>query len=177
MAILRRSDFADASARDAAIGRALTAARVDLVLLAGYDQRLRPTYFAAYAGRTINIHPSLLPAHGGSGMMGMAVHRSVLDAGDAETGVTIHEVIAELDAGPILAQSRVGVRPGDDPDALAARVLCEEHRLLTATLAQLGGRNPGTTRASMTRGARHRGAHPPQERPIPLDGRDSRTDW
>ena len=71
-------------------------------------------------------------------MMGLEVHRSVLDAGDIETGVTIHDVTAELDAGPILAQVRVPVSPGDDPETLAARVLAEEHRLLVATLRGLG---------------------------------------
>ena len=72
-------------------------------------------------------------------MMGMAVHRSVLSCGDAETGVTVHEVTPELDAGPILAQARVPVMPGDDADALAARVLLEEHRLLVETLRTLTG--------------------------------------
>lgn len=134
--VLRRAEFGgDASARDGAIGRALTDAGVELALLAGYDQLLRAPFFAAFAGRTINIHPSLLPAHGG--LVGAAVHRSVLAAGDAETGVTIHEVTSELDAGPILAQARVPVLPGDDPDALAARVLEEEHRLVVATLGSL----------------------------------------
>jgi len=135
--VLRRSDHADASARDAAIGAALTGADVELAVLAGWDQLLRPSYFAAFAGRTINVHPSLLPAHGGAGMMGLEVHRSVLDAGDVETGVTIHDVTAELDAGPILAQVRVPVSPSDDPDTLGARVLAEEHRLLVATLRGL----------------------------------------
>jgi len=135
--VLRRADFADADARDAAIGAALTDAGVELALLAGYDQLLRPAYFAAFDGRTINIHPSLLPAHGGAGMFGLAVHRSVLAAGDAVTGVTIHEVTAELDAGPILAQAPVPVDPDDLPETLAARVLVEEHRLLVGTLAAL----------------------------------------
>ena len=71
-------------------------------------------------------------------MMGMAVHRSVLVAGDRETGVTLHEVTPDLDAGPILAQTQVPVIPGDDADALAARVLEAEHRLLVATVRQLG---------------------------------------
>jgi phosphoribosylglycinamide formyltransferase-1 len=137
--VLRRADFADAAARDAAIGRALTDAGVELAVLAGYDQRLRASYFAAFAGRTINIHPSLLPAHGGAGMVGLAVHASVLDAGDPETGVTVHEVTPELDAGPILAQSRVPVLLGDDAESLASRVLVEEHRLLVATLTRLSG--------------------------------------
>ncbi|HSI99746.1 MAG TPA: phosphoribosylglycinamide formyltransferase [Patescibacteria group bacterium] len=136
--VLRRSDFADAAARDGAIASAFTEAGVELVVLAGYDQLLRPSYFAGFHGRTINIHPSLLPAHGGAGMMGAAVHRSVLQAGDPETGVTIHEVTPELDAGPILAQSRVPVRAGDDVETLAARVLLEEHRLLIETLRGLG---------------------------------------
>ena len=136
--VLRRADFADAARRDAAIGDALERAGVRLALLAGYDQLLRPPYFAAFTGRTINIHPSLLPAHGGAGMMGEAVHRSVLEAADAETGVTIHEVTPDLDAGPILAQARVPVHADDDVDALAARVLVEEHRLLVDTLRSLG---------------------------------------
>jgi phosphoribosylglycinamide formyltransferase 1 len=135
--VLRRSEFGDAGARDAAIGAALAAARVELALLAGYDQLLRAPYFATYAGRTVNIHPSLLPAHGGRGMVGLAVHRAVLAAGDTETGATVHEVVPELDAGPILAQARVAVEPDDTPESLAARVLVEEHRLLVATLRSL----------------------------------------
>jgi phosphoribosylglycinamide formyltransferase-1 len=137
--VLRRSDFADAAARDAAIAAALTEADVGLAVLAGYDQRLRPPYFAGFGGRTINIHPSLLPAHGGAGMMGAAVHRSVLAAGETETGATIHEVTPELDAGPVLAQARVPVGVGDDPETLAARVLVAEHRLLVQTLRALLG--------------------------------------
>jgi phosphoribosylglycinamide formyltransferase-1 len=135
--VLRRADFADAEARDSAIGRALAASGATLALLAGYDQLLRPGYFAAFGGRTINIHPSLLPAHGGAGMMGNAVHAAVLAAGDVESGASVHEVTRELDAGPVLAQARVRVLPGDDVQALAARVLAEEHRLLVATLATL----------------------------------------
>ena len=136
--ILRLTDFGgDATARDHAIGAALAAAGVELAILAGYDQVLRPPYFDAYRGRTINIHPSLLPSHGGPGMVGPAVHRSVLDAGDAETGASIHEVTPELDAGPILAQARVPVRLGDDPETLAERVLDTEHRLLVSALAEV----------------------------------------
>ncbi len=134
---LRRAAFAGAEARDRAIGDALTDAGVELAVLAGYDQLLRASYFAAFRGRTINIHPSLLPAHGGAGMVGLAVHRAVIAAGEAESGCTIHEVTAELDAGPPLAQSRVRVEAGDDAECLAARVLAEEHRLLVATLERL----------------------------------------
>jgi phosphoribosylglycinamide formyltransferase-1 len=135
--VFRRAEYADAAARDGAIGAALSDAGVELAVLAGYDQLLQPAYFAAFGGRTINVHPSLLPAHGGRGMLGLAVHRSVLAAGDAVTGVTVHEVTPDLDAGPILARSRVPVAPGDDAESLAGRVLAEEHRLLVATIRSL----------------------------------------
>ena len=137
--VMRRADYGDAAARDAAIGAALVDARVQLAVLAGWDQLLTAAYFEAFDGRTINIHPSLLPAHGGEGMVGIEVHRSVLRAGDPETGVTIHEVTSVLDAGPILARATVPVRPGDDDEALAARVLSEEHRLLVSTIRDLAG--------------------------------------
>jgi phosphoribosylglycinamide formyltransferase 1 len=142
--VLRRADFADAAARDEAIGAALTAAGVELAVLAGWDQLLRASYFEAFAGRTINVHPSLLPAHGGAGMIGIDVHRSVLRAGDPESGVTIHEVTPELDAGPVLATVAVPVLPDDDAEALAARVLFEEHRLLVSTLQELEAPGRGT---------------------------------
>lgn len=135
--VLRRADFPSAEERDAAIGSALARSDVELVLLAGYDQLLRRPYFDAYRGRTINIHPSLLPAHGGRGMIGLAVHEAVLAAGERETGATVHEVTADLDAGPILAQAAVPVLPGDDAETLATRVLVEEHQLVVATLHRL----------------------------------------
>jgi phosphoribosylglycinamide formyltransferase-1 len=136
--VLTREAFPDAGSRDGAIGLALAEAGCQMALLAGYDQLLRAPYFAAYSGETINIHPSLLPRHGGKGMVGLAVHASVLAAGDAETGVTIHRVTRDLDAGPIVAQARVVVQPQDDPKALARRVLEVEHRLLVDTLGRLG---------------------------------------
>ena len=149
--VLERRAFADARARDGAIGQAFARARCDLVLLAGYDQLLREPYFAAYHGPTINIHPSLLPRHGGAGMMGNAVHQSVLDAGDAETGVSLHWVTQELDAGPVAAQEQLPVLPGDDADSLARRVLGMEHRLLVETLARLAAEGlPDRASASMT---------------------------
>jgi len=135
--VLERRDFPNADSRDAAVGKAFDEMGCDLVLLAGYDQLLRSAYFTAYRGPTINIHPSLLPRHGGAGMMGLAVHRSVLAAGDVESGVSIHLVTPDLDAGPILAQARVPVLAGDDAEALARRVLEVEHRLLVDTLANL----------------------------------------
>lgn len=136
--VLRRSEFGgDPEARDGAMGDALTRAGVTLAVLAGYDQQLRAPYFAAFDGRTINIHPSLLPAHGGAGMTGLAVHASVLASGELETGVTIHEVTPDLDAGPILALERVSIDAADTVETLAARVLTVEHRLLVATVRSL----------------------------------------
>lgn len=136
---MERRDFASAEARDGRIGQAMSQASAELVLLAGYDQLLRRSYFDAFSGRTINVHPSLLPRHGGKGMMGLAVHASVLAAGDAETGVTIHEVIDELDAGPPLLQVRVPVLPGDTPELLAERVLAVEHGSVVDILSRLAG--------------------------------------
>jgi phosphoribosylglycinamide formyltransferase-1 len=135
--VLRRADFESADARDRAVGEALVEAGADLALLAGYDQLLHRSFFEAYAGRTINIHPSLLPRHGGRGMMGMAVHRAVLAAGDARTGATVHAVTPDLDAGPIISQEAVDVEPGETAETLAARVLEREHRLLVEVLRDL----------------------------------------
>jgi phosphoribosylglycinamide formyltransferase-1 len=160
--VLRRAAFdGDAHARDRAIGRALAEARVDLALLAGYDQLLGSGYFAAFGGRTVNIHPSLLPAHGGRGMVGEAVHASVLARGDWQTGVTIHDVTADLDSGPAIAQVTVPVLPDDDVERLAERVLAVEHRCLVETLAKLAGAGRGMPRATMT------GASAPQRSPHP----------
>ena len=135
--VLRRADFATAEQRDRAIGQALSEAGADLALLAGYDQVLHRSYFVAFRGRTINIHPSLLPRHGGRGMMGPAVHRAVLAAGDARTGATVHEVTPELDAGPVLRQASLTVLPDESAEELAGRVLEREHRLLVEVLATL----------------------------------------
>ena len=145
--VMPRSDFADADARDAAIGEALQEAGCELVLLAGYDQLLRPPYFAAFSGRTINIHPSLLPRHGGRGMMGLAVHAAVLAAGEAETGVTIHDVTPLLDSGPPIEQVRLAVISGERASQLAERVLEVEHRVLVAVLARLSASMTGASQA------------------------------
>jgi phosphoribosylglycinamide formyltransferase-1 len=137
--LLARGAFPSADARDSAIGHALTEAGCDVALLAGYDQVLRPAFFEAFSGRTINIHPSLLPRHGGRGMVGLAVHAAVLAAGEAETGVTIHDVTPDLDAGPPIRQVRLPVPPGESAHQLAERVLTLEHRVLVEVLAELSG--------------------------------------
>ena len=115
---------------------------VQWVVLAGYLSRV-PTP-PAWTGRIVNIHPALLPKHGGPGMFGLHVHRAVLDAGDVESGCTVHLVTQRYDEGPILAQARCPVEPGDTPDSLAARVFALETELYPATLASLFAQNPGS---------------------------------
>lgn len=112
----------------------LESAGVDLVVLAGYLKLVPPEVVKRYAGRIINIHPALLPAHGGPGMYGRRVHEAVLSSGANETGASVHLVDEEYDRGALLAQARVPVESGDTPDTLAARVLAAEHRLLPAVV-------------------------------------------
>ena len=97
-------------------------------------KKVGPKLLEAFKGRIFNIHPSLLPKHGGKGMFGIHVHESVLASGDSETGVTIHLVDGEYDQGRILAQKRIKVEEGDTPEVLAARVLKLEHQLYSETL-------------------------------------------
>ena len=108
--------------------------RIDLLVLAGYLRLVPAPVVAAYRGRIINTHPSLLPAFGGEGMYGERVHQAVLESGARETGVTIHLVDEVYDRGAVLAQSRVPVLRDDTAKRLAARVLELEHRLLTAAV-------------------------------------------
>lgn len=145
--VITVADFAGADARDAALGTALREAGCELVLLAGYDQLLRPSYFNAHGGRTINVHPSLLPRHGGRGMTGLAVHAAVIAAGDGETGVTIHEVTEELDGGPPITQARIPVEAGITVAELAERVLAVEHRTVVEVLARLSASMTAASRA------------------------------
>lgn len=110
---------------------------VDLVVLAGYLRLVPPAVVARFRWRMINIHPALLPAHGGPGMYGRRVHEAVLASGAAESGVTVHYVDEQYDRGPIIAQARVPVQPGDTAQTLAARVLEAEHRLLPLVVLEL----------------------------------------
>ena len=112
----------------------------DLVVLAGYLKLVPPAVVARFRWRMINIHPALLPAHGGPGMYGRRVHAAVLASGAAESGATVHYVDEQYDRGPIIAQARVPVRPGDTAETLAARVLDAEHRLLPMVVLELARR-------------------------------------
>lgn len=105
-----------------------------MIFLAGYMRRLGQMVLQAYESRVFNIHPALLPKHGGQGMFGINVHKAVLEAGEEETGVTIHYVNAEYDSGDIVAQTTVPVLTGDTPETLAARVLEREHSFLVEVI-------------------------------------------
>lgn len=109
----------------------------DLIILAGYLAKVPANILQKYTGRIINIHPSLLPKYGGAGYYGLRVHRAVLEAGDTESGCTVHIVTDEYDQGPVLAQKKVPVKPGDSPEELAERVLKEEHKLLPKVVSQI----------------------------------------
>ena len=102
--------------------------QIDLIVLAGFMRKIEAPLTAAYAGRIVNIHPSLLPKHGGPGMYGPHVHEAVLAAGDTESGLSIHYVDEQIDGGEIIFQARCEVRPDDTPDTLADRIHVLEHR-------------------------------------------------
>ena len=126
--------FPDRASFDAAIDAALRGAGTDLVCLAGFMRILTDRFVEGWAGRMLNIHPSLLPL-----FKGTHTHAQALAAGVRLHGCTVHFVVPELDAGPIVAQAAVPVRQGDDPDSLAARVIVQERRLYPAALALVAG--------------------------------------
>jgi phosphoribosylaminoimidazolecarboxamide formyltransferase/IMP cyclohydrolase len=109
---------------------------IGLVVLAGFLRRVPAGVVRPYRGRIVNVHPALLPRHGGRGMYGPRVHAAVLAAGDAESGATVHFVDERYDEGPVIARARVPVLAGDSPETLAARVLEQEHRLLPEVVAR-----------------------------------------
>jgi phosphoribosylglycinamide formyltransferase-1 len=121
-AVVEHKAYAAREDFDAALATAIDAFEPDLVVLAGFMRILGARFVQRYAGRMLNIHPSLLPA-----FPGLHTHQRALDAGCKAVGATVHLVTPELDHGPIVMQSVVPVRPGDDEDALSARVLATEH--------------------------------------------------
>ncbi len=122
----------DREAHERAIDAALQARGVQIVCLAGYMRLLTPWLVGRWAGRMLNIHPSLLPK-----FPGLDTHERAIEAGETEHGCTVHLVTEGMDEGPILGQARVKILPGDTEAALAARVLEQEHKLYPAMLAQL----------------------------------------
>ena len=150
-AVVDHRAHASREAFDAALARAVQDQAPDLVVLAGFMRILGPAFVERFAGRLLNIHPSLLPA-----FTGLHTHRRALQAGCQVAGATVHLVTAELDHGPIVIQSVVPVHPGDYEQALAARVLATEHVIypravrwfVEGALEMSGGR------------VRHRGGEP-----------------
>lgn len=130
--IIPHKAFASREAFDRAVSAHLEEARIDIVCLAGFMRILSDWFATRWQGRLINIHPSLLPL-----FKGTHVHEQALQAGVRVSGCTVHFVVPELDAGPIIDQAVVRVEPGDTPDSLAARVLVEEHKLYPAALKYL----------------------------------------
>ncbi len=121
---MKRAEF------DAVVDAELREAGADYVALAGYMRLLSPDFVERWAGRMLNIHPSLLPKY-----KGLDTHQRALDAGDAVAGCSVHVVTPELDDGPVLDRIEVAVLPGDTADTLAARILIAEHQLYARTLA------------------------------------------
>lgn len=130
--VLDHKQFETRDAFDAALQRAIDSYQPALVVLAGFMRILTPAFVSHYAGRLVNIHPSLLPA-----FAGLNTHQRAIDAGCKVAGATVHLVTADLDHGPILAQAVVPVLPGDSAAALATRVLSQEHRIYPQAIKAL----------------------------------------
>ena len=148
---VKPADFANRIAHDDALFDQVAGVQPDLIVCAGYMRVISDRAVRRFQGKMINIHPSLLPAH-----PGLDTHARVLAAAEAESGASVHLVTAELDGGPVLAQARVPVLPGDDAAALALRVLGVEHELLVQTVR------------AIERGAMDLAADPPAWRGTPL---------
>ena len=129
----------DRAAFEAALLKELDAAKPDIICLAGFMRILTGDFVARYAGRVLNIHPSLLPKY-----PGLNTHARAIQAGDTKAGCSVHLVTQELDAGPLLGQAEVPILPDDTPADLAARVLIEEHKLYPDVLERFanGGKTP-----------------------------------
>ena len=129
----------DRVAFEADLAQVLDSVQPDIIACAGFMRIMGAAFVARHAGRMLNIHPSLLPLY-----PGLHTHARALAAGDAEAGCSVHEVTADLDAGPVLGQARVPIRAGDTPETLAARVLVQEHTLYPMVLRRFatGDRRP-----------------------------------
>nr|WP_047578212.1 phosphoribosylglycinamide formyltransferase [Methylobacterium sp. ZNC0032] len=142
-----RSFGKDREAFERAVDEVLRINHIDIIVLAGFMRILTLWFVARWEGRMINIHPSLLPL-----FKGTHTHRQALEAGVSEHGCSVHFVVPELDAGPVILQAKVPVLPGDDEETLSRRVLVEEHKLYPAALAEVA-----SGRATLADGAVVRG--------------------
>ena len=130
-AVFERGDYDSREARDAAMVGRLRDDGVDLVVLAGYMQLLSPGFINSFLNRVINVHPALLPKY-----PGLKAIEQALDAGETETGVTVHYVDEGIDTGPVIAQEPLAIEPGESIEHLARRLHEIEHRLLPEVIAQ-----------------------------------------
>ncbi len=130
-AVFSRDEFLDPAGR---VARLLREHRIDFIVLAGFLWLVPAFLTAGYAGRSVNIHPALLPKFGGKGMYGEHVHRAVIEAGEKESGITIHLVNERYDSGDTLFQATVPVAPDDTPESLAAKIHVLEHRHFPAVI-------------------------------------------
>ena len=136
--VVRRKDYADSEAFDAALVRVLQEHNIDVVVLAGFLSVLGPSVIAAYRDRILNVHPSLIPSFCGPGFYGLRVHEAALARGVKVTDATVHLVNEECDGGPILLQKAVDILPGDTPETLQKRVMVQaEWQLLPKALAMV----------------------------------------
>jgi len=122
--VLNHRDYPSREAYDAALGDLIDGFEPGLIVLAGFMRILTPAFVARFRGRMLNIHPSLLPK-----FRGLHTHQRALAAGEIVHGASVHFVTEALDGGPVVLQAKVPIEPGDDPQQLAARVLCQEHRI------------------------------------------------
>ncbi len=122
--VLSHQEYADRESYDEALMALIDSYQPQLVVLAGFMRILTVNFVRHYEGRLLNIHPSLLPRH-----RGLHTHQRAIEAGDQEHGATVHFVVPELDAGPLVLQAKVAVEIGDTEERLAQRVLQQEHRI------------------------------------------------
>lgn len=134
---LSQAKLGEGADLDAAIRDALAEAGAEWVVLSGYMRRIGPKTLERFKNRILNIHPAMLPKHGGPGMYGAHVHRAVLNSGDRTSGITIHLVDGEYDQGPVVAQRKVYLVPNDTPETLAARVQEQEPEFYVETLKRI----------------------------------------
>jgi phosphoribosylglycinamide formyltransferase-1 len=132
IAIFATADFENREARDLAMASHLRDVGSDLIVLAGYMAILSEEFIAAFFGRIINVHPSLLPKY-----PGLRAIEQAIEAGESQTGVTVHYVDEGVDTGDVIAQEMVGIAPGESAEALAERIHAVEHRLLPEVVAQI----------------------------------------
>ncbi|MEX2600959.1 MAG: phosphoribosylglycinamide formyltransferase [Balneolaceae bacterium] len=135
--VLNPSDFPDSSEYESTLLEQLKEWNPDLIVLAGYMLKIPDSLISAMPDQIINIHPALLPAYGGKGFYGLRVHKAVLDAGESETGCSVHYVNERYDDGPVIDQQKVRVLSDDTPETLRDRVLKAEHQLLPSVIAKL----------------------------------------